>query len=779
MPNFFATTIFNQLSPSNFIALSNRFHLGFALPEDAVKVPGDDINTAWTSMLNQGKNIIREHENPEDLESPMVTRQVGAFQDFLQRLHNLVSGKCDAMRVAQDLLSNGDREFEFPPDFEKMSDYDKGAYVFLHDEEFWESLCDLCQSRNCDSSRLWIEYNNLPAKPPKANDDDLRRLEVVMTSFFRKTRPKTSCHIHNYIRIHQYNYFATLRDNPRYHEGFVDTDGEEKVEPIAYVPPLRIIFVYDERGQFSIFGEMDKKDFDPLAKLLVRELMDYDGHFNRIPKAEYYLEELKRRDFNWKVEAVDCMETPKLCGLTISPVDDEYTRLTLTNHKRSIHDCMDDYLKRIRLTDNAIQIHGASIHMKPVNHPKKIKPFTFRITQTSCGLKNLPDDQRELGEKYVRKLGFIRFPDVSLFDILRAVKSPEAVLSGSYADGLSPELMRHLADIGLLEQVDDAMMVAEEGAVYDVVPVNAGAEEPLLATFGAEGSVHVTGTEELKRYRLVYGEILKCVRDTLGCTGAIEAIIDNLVWKLGLAGSEHRDVLVVRDWDCDERVQDAVCQAKSSSLVFHIGGAPKVIQIGARRSDLREKDDRQELLEVQCYQLDTLMDYTQENGLVFHAHVVRARLHDMLNAVGERGSGGPVVFKKDTYQRRIETWLWTWFDARLKAAKVAAYGDGDDEADVNIGYLDYEILTQKQIVETLLERYPDIPANAFTRTKEVWRSDLTGFGQLYYQIAENFVRRSSRKWKQDDPQSIQRLNDFYEQHKEEIKALRQSRPTGA
>ncbi len=786
MANFFAATIFNSLSPARFNALSEHFHLGFSVPEDAAKVPGDQIDLQWRAMLNQGKNVIRERTNADepDAKPVYVERQVGAFQDFLQRLHNLVTGKCDAMRVAKDLLEGGEVEFEFPPDFEQWTGYEKGVHVFLENQEFWESLCDLAQSRNCDASRLWIEYNNLPPRPPKVDDADLRKLEGVMVMFFSKTRPKTTCHIHSYIRKTQYNYFATIRDNPKYREMFVEEDGKETVRPAPFVPPLRIIFVYDERGQFSIYGEMDKKDFDPLARELVKVLVDYDGAFDRVPKKEYCLEALKDRNLDWKVEAADCIEKPQVCALTISPVDDENMRLALSNRKRNLYDCMDDYLQRDRLSNESIMVHAASIYIKPVNHPANIKPFTFRITQTSCGLKNLGDGQRELGEKYVRKMGFVRFPDISLSDIIRAVKSPEAVLAGNYADGLSPELMHHLEDFGILEQTSDSMMVAEEGVPYEVTPVRGIDEESaVLAQLGGDGSVHVATERELKRYRLVFEPIVKCVHDTLGCTGDIEKTIDGLVWKVGRAGSTHREVYVVRDWDCSREVQEHLKTAFNGSLVFHIGRAPEVVQVGTRRSDVKEKDDRQEMLEAQCYQLDRLMDYTQENGLVFHADIVRSNLTDMQNAIGKSSGGnGPTVFKKDDYKRKIENWLWTWIDARLKAAKVIEFGD-DDDPDVNVAYADYEILTQKQIIDELNEKFKGkgktIPANAFTNTRDMWRKDVLGFGQLFLAIADTFVKRRPQKSEAISPQAVQRLNDFYTLHSDEIDELRQHRPSGA
>lgn len=784
MPNFFAATIFNSISPACFNAISSHFNLGILVPEKEKKVPGDKIDIQWRAMLNTGQNVIREQVNAgaPDVSPEYVSRRVGAFHDFLQRLHNLVAGKCDAMKVARELLENGDVDFEFPHDFESMSPYEKGIHVFLKNRDFWDALCDLAQARNCDSSRLWIEYNNLPAKPPRASEEDLRELEKTMVDFFQSTRPRTVCYIHSYIRRRQYYYFATIRDNPRYHETFVEENGEETVRPEPYIPPLRIIFVYDEQGQFSIYGEMDKKEFDPLAQKLVKFLVDYDGIFGRLPKTEYYLEALKDRNLNWKVEASDGIEEPQVRTLIISPIDDEHMRLSLTNRKRNIYDCMDDYLKRDRLSNDAIMVHSASIRINPVSHSDKIKPFTFRITQTSCGLKNLSDSQRELGMKYVRKMGLIRFPDISLSDILRAVKSPEAVLSGNYADGLSPELMRHLKDVGLLEQTNDAMVVAEDSGTYDVKQLPVDEDESILAQLGSEGAVHVVNGEELVRYRLVFKPILQCIHDTLACAGDIEELVGGLVWKVGRTGNSHCDVYLVRNWVCSKSVRDAMKAAHTGSLVFHVGSAPEVIQIGSRRSDMKEKDDRAEMLEAQCYQLDRLMEYTQEDGLVFHADSVRRNLKDMEVALGKVSrSKALTVFKKDEYRQKIEKWLWCWIDSRLRAAKIIEAGD-DDNHEVNSAYAEYEIVTQKQIIDILNSEFSargrQIPQNAFTITRKMWSEDLLGYGRLFLAIVDTFVKRRPQKSDAINSQAVQRLNDFYRQYSKEIDELRRKHPSG-
>ena len=784
MPNFDPVSIFNKLSPRRLQELSNHFNLGFTIPKDAKKVSGIEINAEWRALLNREEAVIKEHQDPNDPNSPLVKRYIASFQDFLQQLHNMVIGKCDVMQVARELLENGNTDFSFPEGFEDWSGYDKGAFIFLDNKDFWETLSSLVQARNCNSSRLWVDYNNLPARTPKAKDEDLRNLEKIFERHFKKDRPKTHCHINSYIRKTQYYYFASLRDNMTYVESYTDQAGEEQENPTAlsFAPPLRIIFVYDEvSGQFSIYGDFDKKDFDPLAKELVLYLVDYDGQFDRIKKPEYCLEGLKERNFNWRTEQADCVKKPKLNEIIISPVDDEGLKMSFSNRKRNIHDCLDEYLNRERLPNDAFSVQGAIIRVEPYNHPKKIKPFSFRITPTSCGLKSLEDNQRELGEKIVRQAGLIRFPDIPLSDVLRAVKSQEAVLSESYVRILSSDMMEILSARGLLDQVDDAGEVIDGAEHHEIfaIPRDDGSD-PAFSYLGTEGAVHSVEKADQIRYRLNYKPIVECVHESLGCVGNSETVIDNLVWYVGTSGSEHRDVYVVRDWDCKKEVQDEIKKVHDTALVLHIGGKPDIVQIGKRRSDMPKNDDEQKSLDVQYYQLDRLINYTQENGLVFHADIIRLTLDDMLNARGTRKIiARSDRFKKDDYRNAIETWLWSWIDARLKAAKVVAYGDGENP-DVNLRYLEYDVLSQKEVIEAVSKEFPKpIPEKAYTEAKNVWKQDKVGFGPFFLAVTETFVKRRPQKGKLCDPKSIERLNDFYRMYSTTIDTLRKQRPTGA
>lgn len=310
---------------------------------------------------------MREDENNPD--SAIVIRDISGFHDFLQRLHNLAEGGCNIAQLARDLNEGAENPIELPSDFETKTLYERGAFFFLTDPTFWENICNLSVASNCEKKRLWIAYYHLPKAVPTVAEDDIRSMERLLAKHFDESKHSAYCKIHNYIRKKQYYYFATLRDTPKMVETLV-TDGEkangqdeassqeDRFDFQPLIHPFRIIFSYDECGEFSIYGELDKSDFDKVAKKLVKALVGYDGMFDRIPKTAYCLDDLKKRDFDWQREAAECIAEIKVNSLTISPYGDS-TRITLANRDRNIYDCLDSFLNHIKPITRGLMTTGA------------------------------------------------------------------------------------------------------------------------------------------------------------------------------------------------------------------------------------------------------------------------------------------------------------------------------------------------------------------------------------------------------------------------------------
>lgn len=783
MADYVASKIFNGLTPNNFNNLMQVFGVKLSTSDDATKTPGDKLEKEWHTLLKSGEpsgTSPRQHHQ---------LRSISGLHDFLQRLHNLTESKCDVVRLARDLAESSVTQFELPPDFENWSPYNRGTYVFLNNETLWENLCNLSTARNKESSRLWIDYYGLPAVTPNATQDNIDIMEKLLIEHFKETKRSDTCKVDSYVRKHQYYFFATLCDTPRYDEVSVESiqviigansgeadsasgKSEMRKQGFDYIPlvhPFRIIFAYDERGQFSIYGELAKSDFDPLAQKLVNALVGYDGRFQRAPKNAYYLDGLKDRNFDFKIEATDSIESIKVSALKFHPSDDEYTTMSICNRQDDIYDRLDRYLNRERLCNDSIDLKRATLTLKMCEGFRPFRSFSFDISLDSCNTKSLEDAQRELAEKYIRKLGFIRFPDITLNSILKAAHTTAPVISSmNYAEGF-PQVLRTMLDFRLIVETGDATEVRDGDDMYKVVPLTNEEGETVMGYVDCYGNPHIVTPLVLKRYKVIFDLLVKCIRDELHCTGAPDVLLPERAWYLGVAGSEHRDAYLIRNWSTDREVQERIKVAKPGSLVFYLGQPPDIVQIGYRRSDAKEDGDR---LEAQYYRADSLIEYTQEAGYVFRADIVRQKLKDMQAAIGSKKTKGkPLPGKQETYQRKLETWIWTWFDAKLRAAKAITDFTGDPDPDINPAWLDQEYMTQKEVCDEA-----GIDYKCFSRAKKVWEKDVTGFGLIFFRISETFIMRRPLKDKANDGRAAERLNDFYRTNKDVIDELRQRRP---
>ncbi|MGI6353991.1 MAG: hypothetical protein GX937_00705 [Lentisphaerae bacterium] len=580
--------------------------------------------------------------------------------------------------------------------------------------------------------------------------------------------------------------YAT-RDTPRYDEVQVDslrnitgansskevTAAAETSQGFDFVPlvhPFRIIFAYDEQGQFSIYGELVKSYFDILAKKLVKALVGYDGMFERAPKNAYCLDGLKDRNFDFKIESADSIESITVTSLTLCPVDDEHTRVSIANRRDDIYDRLEQYLNRERLDNDSIDLLRATLSFKMRDGFRAFRAFSFDISLNSCGTKSLEDGQRELGEKYIRKLAFARFPDITLSSILKAAKADIPVISNRSFGCITPQMLRNMLDFGLIVETGEATQIRDGDATYDVVPLTNENGESVSGYMDATGNSHLIVPLELKQYRVVFDPIVQCIQDELNCKGDAAEVLPDRVWHLGSAGSEHRNVYLVRNWNCDADVRAKIKLANPGSLVFYLGRCPEVVEIGPCRSDAKEDAQR---LEAQFYCVDTLIEYTQEAGYVFRAEIVRQKLKSMLDAFGAKSCRNKRrPGKQETYQNKLETRIWLWIDARLKAAKSVTDYTGEPDPDINSAWLSHEYLTQKQVCD---QEGIDDP-KAFTRAKDAWKKDLTGFGQFFNKVTERFIVRQPRKDKANDGREAERLNDFYQENREIINELRRQRP---
>lgn len=326
----------------------------------------------------------------------------------------------------------------------------------------------------------------------------------------------------------------------------------------------------------------------------------------------------------------------------------------------------------------------------------------------------------------------------------------------------------HLVEQGYLKKVKNAtvILVGDEPVEVTFVPNSAGEYKPCY--MDEYGSLHWLLPDDLQQYTVDYSPLARLIQEGLNCRGVPEDPLPGKVWKLGAAGQQSREVYLVRNWAGDSSVQAFLGSAKDSSLVFHIGRRPVQFHIGKRSWGYADTS-KGEVMEVQYYAVDTLIDVDEEGSLVFDGDSVHQNLKDMFASRPQRKKTHRALGKQDNARETIQNQLWALVDCVLEIAQKA-----ESEEELNA--------TERQRVDKLFGSHKElgytfgVTEHEFSRAVLTWRQDRGGFGGLYLKMLGLVVRKPTKANPRPAGQQIDRLNDFYRENRDQIERLRTLHP---
>lgn len=333
-------------------------------------------------------------------------KSIGMLHDLFQDICDIAAAKADSSRIAMELADAANPPIKLDKDFGEWNRFDQAAYVFLNMPLlFWNSLMDLVVAEDMSLTRKWTEYNELPKKEPDVTATGIKRLEDVVTEYFREEKKCETTHIEFYTRYDElYFFFATLDDTPQFIE--MKSPGENEFEPTPAVMPYRIIFAYNYTdGEFSLFAPIPSKEYEKLAAVLIKALVGHDGEIKRLAKATYNLSPLSKRGFQFVSEPSDGLSNIHVKSLTVAPIDAPTVEITFKDKNGDVYDSMDAYLDRSKIAEGDAEPHRAIITMKVDNPKFSFRSLTFELTEKTCTLKSLPESKRKLGEKLLKSWG--------------------------------------------------------------------------------------------------------------------------------------------------------------------------------------------------------------------------------------------------------------------------------------------------------------------------------------------------------------------------------------
>lgn len=308
-----------------------------------------------------------------------------------------------------------------------------------------------------------------------------------------------------------------------------------------------------------------------------------------------------------------------------------------------------------------------------------------------------------------------------------------ALMEGGY-------LIRHSKNANYIKVGDEAY------EIYETLYVNGKNRFFYNDEYGKH---HEVKPKDLALYLVRFTPLANLLHDSLPCRGNIEELVPNLLWKVGAAGQQSREVYLARNWGSEPAVQCIINNIKPGSLLFRLGCNPISYSFEAE----------------QVYDIADLMEWTGKS-LFLNARAVHKNLKDMVTKHPKR-RGKNTYSRQENYQEQIESYLWSWFDKKLQIAKDISKGIDVSENDLN--RVRHSFSTQQELAESIGVR-PDV----LVRAKTAWKTTPGSFGDLFLAIVNEFIKKSSNST--DSESHIDKLNDFYKRHSDKISRLRKERP---
>jgi hypothetical protein len=232
------------------------------------------------------------------------------------------------------------------------------------------------------------------------------------------------------------------------------------------------------------------------------------------------------------------------------------------------------------------------------------------------------------------------------------------------------------------------------------------------------GKHHEVKPKDLALYLVRFTPLANLLHDSLPCRGNIEELVSNLLWKVGAAGQQSREVYLARNWGSEPAVQCIINNIKPGSLIFRLGCNPVSCHFEAE----------------QVYDIADLMEWS-ENGLFLNAQAVHDNLKDMV-AQRPVKSRKKSSIKQEEHRDKVESMLKAWFTVRYNNAKRIRNGDAPLQtfADkVNINFT-----TQAELAVST-----KVPPSSISRMVKYWKKDLLGLGCVYLDLLEAIKKRNA------------------------------------
>jgi hypothetical protein len=288
----------------------------------------------------------------------------------------------------------------------------KAMWAYLHYAQVFE-LAALFHYVERLPNRSWVHVTHLPLTVPDASAENLRALEGALSDYYQREQGRgRRCTVECHLRGERYHYFFAYPDD--YADIYVGYGDDGRFVRRPQKRAFEVVFVFDDQdGTLDLYAQGDRRLKADLRRLFCTVALHTDGGAGQWCEPTYDLSLLRSRSFPFPTDPTDGIEEVRIRRMRLS-LGNGARRVILEADPKAdredVYDMMDEYLsdKCLRHAAAAVTQVTLQFQLAPRGGGKR-KKMEFDVTfPDTCTVKSLPEDQRLLGEKYLRQWGIDR-----------------------------------------------------------------------------------------------------------------------------------------------------------------------------------------------------------------------------------------------------------------------------------------------------------------------------------------------------------------------------------
>jgi hypothetical protein len=291
---------------------------------------------------------------------------------------------------------------------ELESRYDMAVWTLLNHRGVWDNALRFAQADGLATGRYWDKRGELPKVVPNVSPTALGELEAAVSSFFRQREGRGHrCRVEHLLRRNRQDYFFVYLSD--YADVYLSLDDHNNLVRAPERRVFEVVFAYDrEQGTLEMYARGGRKVVEPLQRAFCRVVLGQDVRLSGDGPAAYQLDKLMD-DNGFPTDPEDGILEVSVRSLRLSVVGQQRGRITLEadpeKGRRHIYNMIENYLNKSRLHRSILHVTRATLHFRLSGNGHG-RSLTFAVGfPNSCNLKSKREDQRVLGEKYLREWG--------------------------------------------------------------------------------------------------------------------------------------------------------------------------------------------------------------------------------------------------------------------------------------------------------------------------------------------------------------------------------------